>query len=168
MIPEIYLCFEKNWVTRTVRTFELVTRLISTYLLEASADQKTNRAKLRKMLMQNCIKKKNKQGLYLLLVVFLLNSVSTNAFGGGGFHRRRRAQQPPPTYEDEDIDLYEILGLDEDATVKDIKKAYRKLSQKYHPDRNPDEEATKKFQEVSMAYEVKAYSLNAYLFFHRF
>ena len=56
----------------------------------------------------------------------------------------------------EDLDLYEILGLDEEASLKDIKKAYRKLSKEYHPDRNIDKDVdtTKKFQEVSMAYEV--------------
>jgi len=51
--------------------------------------------------------------------------------------------------------LYEVLGVDEDATVKEIKKAYRKLSIKYHPDRNQgDEESAKKFQEISEAYEI--------------
>lgn len=52
--------------------------------------------------------------------------------------------------------MYEILGLDEEASLKDIKKAYRKLSKEYHPDRNIDKDVdtTKKFQEVSMAYEV--------------
>mmetsp|Transcript_17045 Transcript_17045/g.33330 ORF Transcript_17045/g.33330 Transcript_17045/m.33330 type:complete len:363 (+) Transcript_17045:563-1651(+) len=83
----------------------------------------------------------------LLLLVSLVHE--SNAFFGGG---RRRA---PPKQEVEEIDLYEVLGLDEDATDKDIKSAYRKLSLKYHPDRNPDnEEAETKFREVSFAYEV--------------
>lgn len=53
-----------------------------------------------------------------------------------------------------DTTLYDRLGLKPDATEKDIKKAYRKMSMKHHPDRNPDnkEEATKKFQEISEAY----------------
>ncbi|ALA67757.1 molecular chaperone DnaJ [Corynebacterium lactis] len=52
-------------------------------------------------------------------------------------------------------DYYGILGVDKDATDADIKKAYRKLALKYHPDRNPDdEEAAEKFREASQANEV--------------
>lgn len=50
--------------------------------------------------------------------------------------------------------FYEILGLDNDADESQIKKAYRSLSLKYHPDRNTDEEATTKFQSISTAYET--------------
>ncbi|RXK42649.1 chaperone DnaJ [Tremella mesenterica] len=50
--------------------------------------------------------------------------------------------------------LYQILGLKKDASDADIKKAYRKLSKKYHPDINPDEAAHERFIEVSKAYEV--------------
>ena len=51
--------------------------------------------------------------------------------------------------------FYEILGLSNDASETEIKKAYRALSLKHHPDRNPDdvEAANKKFQEISEAYE---------------
>ena len=53
------------------------------------------------------------------------------------------------------IDYYEVLGLDKSATKNDIKKAYRKLARKYHPDLNPnDAEAQKKFQQVNEAHEV--------------
>lgn len=52
-------------------------------------------------------------------------------------------------------DLYEILGIGHDATKEEIKKAYRKLALKYHPDHNPgNQEAEEKFKEVNMAYEV--------------
>ncbi len=52
-------------------------------------------------------------------------------------------------------DLYETLGVSRDASQEEIKKAYRKLARKYHPDVNPDdEEAEKKFKEVQHAYEV--------------
>jgi len=52
-------------------------------------------------------------------------------------------------------DYYEILGLDKNATDADIKKAYRKLAKKYHPDLNPgDKTAEAKFKEVNEAYEV--------------
>ncbi len=53
------------------------------------------------------------------------------------------------------IDYYKILGLDKSATQNDIKKAYRKLARKYHPDLNPNNaEAQKKFQQVNEAHEV--------------
>ena len=53
------------------------------------------------------------------------------------------------------IDYYKVLGLDKNATEKDIKKAYRKLARKYHPDVNPnDKEAERKFKEVNEANEV--------------
>jgi molecular chaperone DnaJ len=52
-------------------------------------------------------------------------------------------------------DYYEILGVSKSATQDEIKKAYRKLAVKYHPDKNQgDKEAEKKFQEISSAYEV--------------
>lgn len=53
------------------------------------------------------------------------------------------------------IDYYKVLGLDNKATEKDIKKAYRKLARKYHPDLNPgDKTAEKKFKEINEANEV--------------
>ena len=52
-------------------------------------------------------------------------------------------------------DYYELLGVDRNASVEDIKKAYRSLAKKYHPDRNPDDkEAEAKFKEISEAYAV--------------
>ncbi|NOX16858.1 MAG: molecular chaperone DnaJ [Chlorobi bacterium] len=52
-------------------------------------------------------------------------------------------------------DYYEVLGVDKNASKDDIKKAYRKMAMKYHPDRNPgDNEAEEKFKEAAEAYEV--------------
>ncbi len=52
-------------------------------------------------------------------------------------------------------DYYTILGVDKGASQEDIKKAYRKLAMKYHPDRNPgDKAAEEKFKEAAEAYEV--------------
>ncbi|BAZ94082.1 chaperone protein DnaJ [Thiohalobacter sp. COW1] len=52
-------------------------------------------------------------------------------------------------------DFYEILGVQKNASEADIKKAYRRMAQKFHPDRNPDdEEALNRFKEVKEAYEV--------------
>src|SRR5690625_465479 len=52
-------------------------------------------------------------------------------------------------------DYYEILGVERSASEGEIKKAYRKLALKYHPDKNPnDVEAEEKFKEAAEAYEV--------------
>jgi len=52
-------------------------------------------------------------------------------------------------------DYYEVLGVSKGADEKDVKKAYRRVAMKYHPDRNPDDpEAEDKFKEASEAYEI--------------
>jgi len=55
---------------------------------------------------------------------------------------------------DLDKDLYAALGVGEDADEGELKKVYRKLSIKYHPDKNPDEASRTKFAEVRDAYEI--------------
>ena len=53
------------------------------------------------------------------------------------------------------IDYYQILGIDKSTKAEDVKKAYRKLAHKHHPDLNPnDKDAHKKFQQINEAYKV--------------
>ncbi|CAG7717716.1 unnamed protein product [Allacma fusca] len=55
---------------------------------------------------------------------------------------------------DKKRDYYEILGLSKGATEREIKKAFRKLAVKYHPDKNKEKDAEEKFKEIAEAYEV--------------
>ena len=59
------------------------------------------------------------------------------------------------------VDYYEMLNVEKNATDDDLKKAYRKLAMKWHPDKNPNDkaEAEAKFKEISEAYEVYLKSL---------
>ncbi|KAI9911964.1 hypothetical protein PsorP6_009494 [Peronosclerospora sorghi] len=87
--------------------------------------------------------------LALTLVTFV---VDTRAFGffGGGHYEHHEVE-----HEHEHVDYYETLGLTMEASDAEIKKAYRKLSLKYHPDKNQgDEEAETRFREISRAYEI--------------
>ena len=52
-------------------------------------------------------------------------------------------------------DFYEILGISKNASDEEIKKAFRQLAHKYHPDKNPDDKnAEERFKEINAAYEV--------------
>ena len=52
-------------------------------------------------------------------------------------------------------DYYEVLGVEKTASEEEIKKAYRKIAIKYHPDRNPgDKQAEEKFKEAAEAYNI--------------
>jgi curved DNA-binding protein CbpA len=53
------------------------------------------------------------------------------------------------------MNYYDILGIEKNATKKQIKKAYRKLSMKYHPDKKPNDPiATEKFKEINQAHQI--------------
>ena len=55
----------------------------------------------------------------------------------------------------QDRDFYKILGIPRSANDKQIKKAFKQMSLKYHPDKNPgDENALKNYQEISSAYDI--------------
>ena len=55
-------------------------------------------------------------------------------------------------------DFYNILGVSRDASAKQIKKAYRTLAMKYHPDKNPDDpDAQTKFHDINDVYEVMSH-----------
>ena len=59
------------------------------------------------------------------------------------------------------VDYYKILELPKTATEAEIKKAYRKLARKYHPDINPnDKDAERKFKEINEANEVLSHAEN--------
>lgn len=69
---------------------------------------------------------------------------SNAAFGKGN-------EMPQPQFT---IDLYQVLGLNPDCELDDIKKAYRTKALKCHPDKNPSAEAHDEFKKVSYAYSV--------------
>ena len=65
-----------------------------------------------------------------------------------------RARRGGGSSDGEGADYYKVLGVDKKASQDDIKKAYRKLARKYHPDTNKDAGAEERFKEISEAYDV--------------
>jgi hypothetical protein len=67
------------------------------------------------------------------------------------------------------VDYYKVLGVDRGAGDDDLKKAYRKLAMRWHPDKNPTnkKEAEAKFKQISEAYDVGFFSLSFSLIFSR-
>ncbi|XP_064095245.1 dnaJ homolog subfamily B member 4-like [Macrobrachium nipponense] len=52
------------------------------------------------------------------------------------------------------MDYYKILGISQDASMEDIKRAYRKMALRYHPDKNKSSDAEERFKAISQAYEI--------------
>lgn len=84
--------------------------------------------------MAACLLEKQQCAMGSLLSLLLLLQLLLGVFGG--------------------TDFYKVLDVSRKASAAEIKKAYRKLSLKYHPDKNPSEEASAKFAEIANAYDV--------------
>ncbi|GLD98521.1 hypothetical protein PINS_up007218 [Pythium insidiosum] len=91
--------------------------------------------------------------LLAALLAFATLHVSAFGFGFGGFGGD--SDHVHNSHDHEHDDFYEVLGLSMDATDAEIKRAYRKLSLKYHPDKNAgNAEAEQMFHKIARAYEV--------------
>jgi DnaJ family protein A protein 2 len=97
---------------------------------------------------------------HVILAIFnsfkILIKFSKMFFGGGGFpfgggFEEMRGGPRGPKKEIDNKKFYDLLGVPQTATFDEIKKAFRKLALKHHPDRGGDKE---KFQELNMAYET--------------
>ena len=90
---------------------------------------------------------KAKNFIMALLFITVLMSPSGDMFGSSiGFNSVRA---------DDNRDFYKILGIPRSAKEKEIKKAFKKMSIKYHPDKNKgDENAMKKYQDITAAYDA--------------
>ena len=59
-------------------------------------------------------------------------------------------------------DYYQLLGIKKNAENRDIRKAFKKLALKYHPDKNSEDDAHEKFLTINKAYEVNAFRMYKY------
>ena len=90
---------------------------------------------------------KAKNVIMALLLITMLMTPSDDMFGSSTGFNQVRAE--------ENRDFYKILGIPRSAKEKEIKKAFKKMSMKYHPDKNKgDEGAMKKYQDITAAYDA--------------
>ena len=95
---------------------------------------------------KKCISKA-KNVIMALLLITMLMTPSDDMFGSSTGFNQVRAE--------ENRDFYKILGIPRSAKEKEIKKAFKKMSMKYHPDKNKgDEGAMKKYQDITAAYDA--------------
>lgn len=73
-----------------------------------------------------------------------------------------RLQAGASQKDEEEEDYYKLLGVPRTASAKEIKKAFRKLAMDYHPDKNPDPEARKKFEKIANG-ELRHATRNSYI-----
>lgn len=75
--------------------------------------------------------------------------------------KRKREEEAPNM----GVDYYKLLQVDRNANDDDLKKAYRKLAMKWHPDKNPNnkKEAEAKFKQISEAYDVRQFNFSPFL-----
>ncbi len=106
------------------------------------------------------------------LTILLTSSIACDAFVSPLHQRKGVFPHEPSSYTSHDVksttrlfstrnrnstnnrDFYAILGVSRNADAAQIKQAYRKLAKQYHPDANPGQDTTEKFQEINRAYEV--------------
>ncbi|KRX04412.1 Thioredoxin-like fold [Pseudocohnilembus persalinus] len=99
----------------------------------------------------------NKTKLIFIFILLILFITTTEAFQRRQRHQynqqQQRQQQKP---QNQGLDYYKLFGVKKNASEKEIRKAFKKLSIKYHPDKNQEnaEEAQSKFAEIANAYEV--------------
>lgn len=61
---------------------------------------------------------------------------------------------PSPPSSPVGLDHYAVLGVSNDSNEEEIRRAYKRLALRYHPDKNPDADAEEKFKQIAQAYEV--------------
>lgn len=67
---------------------------------------------------------------------------------------REEPEVSSPPSSPECVDYYSVLGVSSDSNEEEIRRAYKRLALRYHPDKNPDADAEDKFKQIAQAYDV--------------